>query len=430
MKHFLTILLLCSFTVLIAQGGDIINTTGTNDNTSSFSVTNPAGNPLFNVYGGGWSVFGDDDEPPFPLFATSGFYDDDAAAAGNWLQPVGLFLNSVQERDGIGVSGYCDNNDYWGIGVHGQGGWTGVYGSVFSDGTDNTLSYNGVHGYAEGVGGLSKGISGDGGLIIGVNGYGVDGHRAYGLYGVGHHAADRSYGTRGYAYGSPINYGVYGYGATAVTDGNSYGVFGHAEGENAKNYGVYGYATGATNNWAGYFYGDLYCTGTLSKGSGSFKIDHPLDPQNKFLSHSFVESPDMMNIYNGNVELNYSGEALVTLPDWFEPLNSEYRYQLTAIGAPGPNLFIAQEVNGNSFRIAGGTAGMKVSWQITGVRQDAYAKKNRIQVEERKSGKDIGKYLHPEAFGLSISEGINYDMIPKERESLSKDNIRTKIKIK
>ena len=39
----------------------------------------------------------------------------------------------------------------------------------------------------------------------------------------------------------------------------------------------------------------------LSKSIGTFKIDHPLDPANKYLSHSFVELPDMMNIYNGNV---------------------------------------------------------------------------------------------------------------------------------
>jgi hypothetical protein len=55
------------------------------------------------------------------------------------------------------------------------------------------------------------------------------------------------------------------------------------------------------------------------------------------------------------------GEAVVQLPDWFETLNADFRYQLTAIGAPGPNLYIAQEVQGNSFRLAGGSPGMKVS---------------------------------------------------------------------
>ncbi|HZS45939.1 MAG TPA: hypothetical protein VFC63_12620, partial [Blastocatellia bacterium] len=58
--------------------------------------------------------------------------------------------------------------------------------------------------------------------------------------------------------------------------------------------------------------------GTLSKAAGSFKIDHPLEPDKKYLYHSFVESPDMKNIYDGVVVLDRRGQAVVTLPDWFE----------------------------------------------------------------------------------------------------------------
>jgi len=128
-------------------------------------------------------------------------------------------------------------------------------------------------------------------------------------------------------------------------------------------------------------------TGNLTKASGSFKIDHPLDPVNKYLSHSFVESPDMMNVYNGVVLLNLRGEAWVNLPDYFEALNRDFRYQLTPIGAPAPKLYIAKEVSGNRFKIAGGKPGGKVSWQVTGIRQDAYANAHRIAVEE---GKPVG----------------------------------------
>ena len=39
-----------------------------------------------------------------------------------------------------------------------------------------------------------------------------------------------------------------------------------------------------------------------------------------------------MNIYNGNITTNETGEATVTLPDYFEALNIEFRYQLTVIG--------------------------------------------------------------------------------------------------
>jgi hypothetical protein len=56
------------------------------------------------------------------------------------------------------------------------------------------------------------------------------------------------------------------------------------------------------------------CKGTLSKGGGSFKIDDPLDPAHKYLSHSFVESPDMMNVYNGNITTDRLGLATSSCP--------------------------------------------------------------------------------------------------------------------
>ena len=92
----------------------------------------------------------------------------------------------------------------------------------------------------------------------------------------------------------------------------------------------------------------------------------------------------MMNVYNGNVVLDKNGEGTVELPDWFEALNRDFRYQLTAIGEPGPNLYIVEEVSDNRFRISGGRMGMKVSWQVTGIRQDSHANANRIPVEEEK----------------------------------------------
>ena len=147
--------------------------------------------------------------------------------------------------------------------------------------------------------------------------------------------------------------------------------------------------------------GNLGINGNLSKAGGSFKIDHPLDPSNKYLYHSFVESPDMMNIYNGTVLLDAEGKASVLLPNWFEALNRDFRYQLTAIGAPGPNLYISQEVTNNRFEIAGGKAGGKVSWQVTGVRHDAWADAHRIPLEVEKTGAEKGKFMHPELFGMA-----------------------------
>jgi hypothetical protein len=144
--------------------------------------------------------------------------------------------------------------------------------------------------------------------------------------------------------------------------------------------------------------GNLSIKGNLSKGGGSFKIDHPLDPANKYLYHSFVESPDMMNIYNGLVTLDTRGSAWITMPDYFEALNRDFRYQLTSVGRPQPNLYIRKELSGNRFKIAGGKAGGKVSWQVTGVRQDAWANAHRIPVEVDKPAAERGHYLHPELY--------------------------------
>ena len=143
--------------------------------------------------------------------------------------------------------------------------------------------------------------------------------------------------------------------------------------------------------------GNLAIAGHLSKGSGSFKIDHPLDPKNKYLYHSFVESPDMMNIYNGNTILDDKGESVIQMPDWFEPLNRDFRYQLTPIGAPA-DLYVASEIKNGKFKIAGGDAGLKVSWQVTGIRQDKYANAHRLQVEVEKEEKNKGTYLHPDVW--------------------------------
>jgi hypothetical protein len=180
---------------------------------------------------------------------------------------------------------------------------------------------------------------------------------------------------------------------------------------NTDGYGIY--AQGRGTGYGGYFYpsvyvaGNLTASGTISKAGGSFKIDHPLDPENKYLLHSFVESPDMMNVYNGDVVLDAQGAATVTLPDWFEALNRDFHYQLTSIGAPGPNLYVAAKVAGNQFGIAGGAPGSEVSWQVTGIRHDRWANQNRIPVELVKAPNEKGKYLHPKAYDMPAEKGID-----------------------
>lgn len=299
-------------------------------------------------------------------------------------------------------------NNSSGDAIHGKGGsGKGVYG--FSN------SFFGVHGHStssSGVYGHSdtyNGVFGESNSGTGVSGKGGD----QGVYGSGPKGVigdGSTYGVEGKGptavYGHTGSTGVYG-------DGTMYGVKG-----DSANYGVYGYSA---SGYAGYFLGKAYVSGFLTKGGGGFKIDHPLDPANKYLNHFFVESPDMKNVYDGVALLDEAGEAWVELPEWFEALNRDFRYQLTAIGAPAPNLYIAEEISGNQFKIAGGKPGMKVSWQITGIRQDAWANVHRIPVEEDKPGVEKGYYLHPALFGQPEERSVEWARDPEEIKRMKEE---------
>ncbi len=168
------------------------------------------------------------------------------------------------------------------------------------------------------------------------------------------------------------------------------------------------------------FIGDVGINGSLVKSAGSFKIDHPLDPATRYLYHSFVESPDMMNVYNGNVTLDSTGEAWVELPEWFEALNRDFRYQLTPIGAPAPYLYIAEKIAGNRFKIAGGQSGSEVSWQVTGIRQDPYANAHRVPIERDKPEAEQGFYLHPELYREPETRSLEWGRDPERMRRLKR----------
>jgi hypothetical protein len=136
----------------------------------------------------------------------------------------------------------------------------------------------------------------------------------------------------------------------------------------------------------------------ILNGIKPFTIDHPLDPQNKYLVHTSVESSEMKNIYDGIARLDNDGVVWVELPEWFEALNGDFRYQLTAIGGSAPNLHVAEEISENRFKIAGGEAGMKVCWQVTGSRRDPWAAANPFQVEQEKREQERGRYLDPSLY--------------------------------
>ncbi len=226
----------------------------------------------------------------------------------------------------------------------------------------------------------------------------------------------------------PVGIGLWGRGGVAGNGALAFGTVGQYLG-NGLGVGIYG--TSTAEGYAGLFAGrvnisgatnitgTLNVSGAVTKGSGTFKIDHPLDPTNKFLFHSFVESPDMKNIYDGVVTLDGNGEAEVMLPEYFEALNKDFRYQLTCVGGFA-QVYVSKEVVGNRFTIAGGRPNLKVSWQVTGIRKDPYAEKNRVQVEVEKSGEERGKYLYPTAYGAPESMGINKSVVMPDIDKLIK----------
>jgi hypothetical protein len=281
-----------------------------------------------------------------------------AAGVSGVLAPDG-----APGTNGAGVLGTVTVKDATGVGVLGHHSGTG----------------SGVFGYTDGAGTGVKGQS------TGADGVGVLGTALSGATG-GSFTSDTGTAVYASTSGTGTGYGVYAYGPGGGDGGAAL------------------YAEGSTQLVGdAEVYGDLTVLGSVSKPAGSFKIDHPLAPAEKYLWHSFVESPDMMNIYNGVVTLDATGSATVTMPTWFEPLNRDFRYQLTALGSPGPNLHISTEISNASFTIAGGSAGQKVSWQVTGVRQDAWANAHRIPVETDKPANLQGTYIHPELFGKTAA---------------------------
>ena len=335
--------------------------------------------------------------------------------------------------------GVMANGGPGGTGVFGRGGvsTSGDVGvGVEARGGNSDSSFGGAGAVA--VGGLSdSGTGGEGAVAAGgqsTSGRGGDGVRSRGGN------SDSSFGGAGVvARGGQSSSGFGGEGVVAEggfsLSGGGNGVLatggmgtgpGNSAGIGINAFGGLGQA-GATDGLAGKFNGDVEVTGNLSRGGGSFKIDHPVDPEKKYLYHSFVESPDMKNIYDGNVVTDENGEARVTLPNYFEALNRDFRYQLTVIGMFAQAI-VADEVKGNRFVIRTSAPNVKVSWQVTGIRQDAFANKNRIKVEVEKSERERGYYLHPGAFNQPQERGIGWARNPELKQQLKTQRIESKQK--
>jgi len=330
---------------------------------------------------------------------------------------IGVFGYQAGSGSGYGVYGYTPS----GRGVAGfSGSWQGVYGHSNSQAgvVGESDSFDGVWGQEHS--GIHAGVSGH----SDAGGYGVwggttgSGYAIYGTSPSGHGVHGDSPNGTGVYGTSPSYYGVQGTSTGGVgvrgTSSSCIGVSGASSsgdgvhGFSSSGNGVYG---GSQTGHAAYFEGNVTVTGTLTKGGGAFRIDHPLDPAHTYLQHSFVESPDMMDVYNGNVRTDAKGFATVRMPRWFQALNRTFRYQLTSLSGL-QEVAIAKEIAHNHFTIQSEKPHSRISWQVTGIRHDRFANANRIKVVVPKPRAEQGKYLHPELYGKPKSEGIGNQKPP------------------
>lgn len=340
------------------------------------------------------------------VFGTEGTFTA-TAAGSNAL--TGKGATAVSGPGGIGVIGVGGNGSSSASGSNGGSGVSAVGGSAPNAISGAGVAAQGGTGAQGGPGVLAQGGIGNGsGDCCGGDGVDATGANA----GTGVTATGGGLDAEGaagvMAMGGQAGIGSGGPGVSAT------GGSGNAVGGDGIDAFAGPVGNGLAPNFAGSFTGDVTISGNLSvSGTKHFRIDHPLDPANKYLYHASIESSEVLNLYSGNVTLAADGTATVHLPDWFESLNKDFRYQLTAVGAPGPGLYIAQKMQGNSFKIAGGRAGMEVSWQVTGVRQDLWEKAHPMVVEAQKPQAERGYYINPELFHAPQERSVDWARNPQ-----------------
>ncbi len=341
---------------------------------------------------------------PLTVFASTGSAIYSRITNGTAIQAETTGTNSVAVRgnglatsgSNAGVQGTTDSTN--GVGVQGIA-------------TTSTGPTTGVLGQSASSGGI--GVAGEAssstGACIGVSGRTDGGNDAAGVFGAAFGSSGADYGVWGVSF-SPSGTGVRGEASGGSSSNAVVGVhsgtagaavYGEFNGTpSAGSYGVLGVETSGTG-FAVYADGRFGASGTKN-----FQIDYPLDPANKVLNHFSVESPEPYLIYRGNAVLDDRGEAVVDLPEYFEAVNRDFQYQLTPIGAPAL-VYIASEVENNHFRIAGGHPGMKVSWTVTGVRNDRFVQAHPMADVEVKPAALRGRYISPELYGMPAQAGYH-----------------------
>lgn len=351
------------------------------DGASPFTLSN--GNAFFQSGNIGIAT----NSPQYPLHvvtpqARAGVFES-SLGSGTSLALAGKSVSST----GVGILAWSAATSGATYGLHAQ---------------SDSPTGRGLLGWATSTTGDAWGVSG---LASSSAGVGVSGHASAmtgittGVIGRADSATDEATGV---------------YGVAAATAGATTGVWGLVQSDAAGAAGVWATSYGANGQNFGLFASAdspegfaVYAAGDLAvSGEKAFMIDHPLDPTNKVLMHYTNEGPEPTNTYRGNAMLDAQGEADVELPEYFESINRDATYQLTPVGAPMPGLFIASEVVGNRFRIGGGVPGMKVSWAITGIRNDAWTKTHGVRKEWDKPAAWKGRLLTPTAWGQPLEAGI------------------------
>ena len=343
--------------------------------------------------------------------------------------PIGAIIPSVvdvinSEQGGTAIAGHGGSlttgagADHGGVGVEGIGG-LGLSSSDFGG-----VGVSAIGGASGGTGGAGlQAIGGGGGGDI--TSHAGPGVRALGGFSTNGAGAPGVFATGGSG-GAVTGSGVIGEGGDSETGVGGDGIQGFAGRGRAQGF------EGA----AGSFFGDVVVTEDLSvqgdvsvsgnltvSGVKNFKIDHPLDPENKYLYHAAIESSEVLNVYSGNVITNAIGYAVIALPEWFEAINRDFRYQLTVVGVFAQAI-VADEIRNNHFRIRTNAPGVKVSWQVTGVRSDAVMRTHPFKAEEDKPERERGTYLRPDSFDQPEETNVLYVQRPQVLQKIKESRER------
>lgn len=344
-------------------------------------------------------------------------------------------LSSGTSGPNYGV--YGESAGTFGSGVFGANTRTSgtVYGGRFEvnspdgravRGSSNATTGLGYGGYFESASDSGIGVYAKAGQQLGFA-YGVWGETASrtlsaGVFGL---ATDTTtsdnIGVRGEARGSDAM-GVFGFaprttgltkGVRGVTDSNAgIGVLGQARATTGTIYGVLGQEATAAAGFGVYAVGDSGASGVKA-----FRIDDPRDPENYYLMHFSSESPTPQNFYSGNVTTDEKGYAWVDLPDYFEEINANLKYQLTVVDDGDRTDFVqvkvSQKARGNRFQIRTSAPGVEVSWRIEADRNDPYVRANPTKDRVMKEGLERGTVLHPDLYGMPKGKAMVKDEVAK-----------------